>query len=212
MRALIIVDVQRDFCEGGSLAVAGGAAVAQRIANAVDAYKNAGGMKRYSHIVATKDWHKPADSNGGHIAIPLPGREDYYSPPDYVHTWPPHCIQGTEGAQFHPLLTDVAIKHVDAVFYKGDGRPDYSGFQGKTPTYIEDLYLLEWLQDRRVDGVDVVGIATDYCVKATAMDAIQNGFQVHVPKLLTAAVGGDEVRDRVIAEINAAQGLETRIY
>lgn len=199
-RALIVVDVQRDFCEGGSLAVAGGAEVAVRIANAINAFPTH--SLRYQHIVFTKDWHKPADSNGGHFA--KPGTE-----PNYVSTWPEHCVQGSEGAMFHPALTEVAITRADAVFYKGDGRPDYSGFQGKTPTmYGEWQYMGEWLAERNVTEADIVGIATDHCVRATALDAIQNGIKVRIPQALTAAVGGPEQRDLMIRTINAAQGLD----
>lgn len=201
-RALIVVDVQRDFCEGGSLAVAGGAAVAQRIANTINYYKP--GTLRYQHIIATKDWHLPADSNGGHFA---PEGED----PDYVHNWPVHCVQGTEGAMFHPALTELVFTRLDATFYKGQGRPDYSGFQGVTPTmYEEEAYMLDWLKDRNVTELDIVGLATEFCVEATAMDAILNGFKVSIPVALTAAVGGDEVRDATIERINAAQAVDVK--
>jgi nicotinamidase/pyrazinamidase len=197
---MIIVDVQRDFCEGGSLAVAGGAEVAYRIANAI--HEAPTNSLRYQHIVATKDWHLPADSNGGHIS----------DNPDYVSTWPVHCVQGTEGAMFHPALTEIMYTRLDATFYKGEGRPDYSGFQGITPTlYGEHEFLFEWLQARGVLDLDVVGLATDYCVKATALDAIDFGFKVRVPRFLTAAVGGDEVRDNTIRLINQAQGLDTEL-
>lgn len=194
-RAMIIVDVQRDFTEGGSLAVAGGEEVAYRIANCIRQFPANSLM--YQHIVATKDWHLPGDSNGGHI-----------SPnPNYVSTWPEHCIQGTQGAMFHPALTEIMYTRLDAIFYKGEGRPDYSGFQGKTPTlYGETAYLLEWLQARKVTELDVVGIATDYCVKATALDAVENGFNVRIPSSLTVAVGGDEARDETIRQVMQAQG------
>lgn len=202
-RALIVVDVQRDFCEGGSLAVSGGAQVAYRIADCIRQFPT--NTLRYQHIIATKDWHLPAESNGGHFA--KPGTE-----PDYSTTWPVHCIQGTEGAMFHPALTEIVYTRLDATFYKGEGRPDYSGFQGKTPTmYGEYEYMLEWLTERSVTELDIVGLATDYCVKATALDAIQSGFRVRIPQALTAAVGGPEQRDLTIRTINAAQGLDVQL-
>mgnify|MGYP003576226277 CR=1 FL=1 len=194
-RALIVVDAQRDFCEGGSLAVAGGNEVCIRIADAIRSLGK-GPNKLYQYIVGTKDFHIPADSNSGHIS----------DNPDYVSTWPSHCIQGTEGSQFHPEIADVAWGSFDAVFYKGQGRADYSGFQGKAPTLDEDIPLLEWLDRRNVTHLDIVGIATDHCVKATAMDAIQFGFTVRIPVALTAAVGGPEARDLWIKTVYAAQG------
>lgn len=191
-RALVVVDVQRDFCEGGSLAVAGGNRVATRIADAMLSLGK-GTDSLYQYMIATKDFHIAGETNGGHFA----------DEPDYVTTWPAHCIQGSEGAMFHPQIAEVGWSMFDAVFYKGQGRPDYSGFQGATLT---DVYLLEWLQDHGVDTLDVVGIATEYCVEATAMDGVINGFQARVPVLLTAAVGGSEARDAAIARINASQG------
>lgn len=199
-RAMVIVDVQRDFCEGGSLAVAGGEAVAYRIANCIREYPT--NTLRYQYIIATKDWHLPGDTNGGHFS----------DNPDYVSTWPEHCVQGTEGAMLHPALTEVVYTRLDATFYKGQGRPDYSGFQGQTPTmYDENQFLLEWLLDRRVTELDIVGLATDYCVEETAMDAVQNGFNVRIPVSLTAAVGGDEARDETIRRVMKAQGKESEL-
>jgi nicotinamidase/pyrazinamidase len=159
-RVLIIVDVQLDFCEGGSLAVAGGASVAARI-NAVT-----GG---YDQVVATRDYHVD------------PG--DHFSEtPDYVASWPVHCVAGTAGAAFHPAL-DVAP--VRAVFSKGEYAAAYSGFEGAEPG---GSGLADWLRARDVTEVDVVGIATDYCVRATARDAAQAGFATTVLTELTAGV------------------------
>jgi len=163
MRALIIVDVQLDFCEGGSLAVAGGASVAERI-NAVTG--------RYDHVVATRDYHVD------------PG--DHFSEtPDYVHSWPVHCVAGTAGAAFHPAL-DVAP--IAAVFAKGEYAAAYSGFEGAEPG---GAGLADWLRAREVTEVDVVGIATDYCVRATALDAARAGFATTVLTDLTAGVAPD---------------------
>jgi nicotinamidase/pyrazinamidase len=160
VRALIIVDVQLDFCEGGSLAVAGGASVAERI-NAVTG--------RYDQVVATRDYHVD------------PG--DHFSDtPDYVHSWPVHCVAGTAGAAFHPAL-DVAP--IGAVFAKGGYAAAYSGFEGAEPG---GAGLADWLRARQVTEVDVVGIATDYCVRATALDAVRAGFATAVLTDLTAGV------------------------
>jgi nicotinamidase/pyrazinamidase len=161
VRALIIVDVQNDFCEGGSLAVAGGADVAARIGNVAAE----GG---YQHVVATKDYHID------------PGA--HFSPsPDYVASWPVHCVVGTTGAQFHP---DLDTSRVETVFRKGAHAAAYSGFEG---TDEHGTSLADWLRQRDVDQVDVVGIATDYCVRATAIDAANMGLATRL--LLDLSVG-----------------------
>jgi nicotinamidase/pyrazinamidase len=165
MRALIIVDVQLDFCEGGSLAVAGGASVAERI----NPRSTSGD---YAEVVATRDYHVDP---GGHFS-------DH---PDFVRTWPPHCLIGTAGAAFHPAL-DVAP--VRAVFSKGEHTGAYSGFEGTEPG---GLALADWLRARRITDVDVVGIATDHCVRATALDAARAGFATTVITDLTAGVAPD---------------------
>ncbi|MBM2618869.1 isochorismatase family protein [Actinoplanes sp. LDG1-06] len=163
-RALIIVDVQNDFCEGGSLAVAGGAAVAAGISLVLD--KAAG---RWDHVVATKDWHIDP---GAHFS----------DNPDYLDSWPRHCVVGTSGADFHPeLVTD----RVEAVFHKGEYKAAYSGFEGRTET---GETLAAWLRDKGVTEVEVVGIATDHCVRATALDARAEGFATTVLLELTAGV------------------------
>src|SRR5665647_2761410 len=105
-RALIVVDVQNDFCEGGSLAVTGGAEVARRITEHVLAHAN-----EYDTIVATADWH---DDPGGHFA----------EHPDFVDSWPPHCRIGTDGALFHPAA-EPAFQHVEAIFRKGNHAAAY---------------------------------------------------------------------------------------
>lgn len=196
-RALIVVDVQKDFCEGGSLAVAGGNAVAYRIA---DLITNSKGGKLYDYFVATKDFHLPGDSNDGHI----------HDNPDFKTTWPGHCYQGTDGARFAGALSIVA-DDFDAIFYKGMGRADYSGFQGQTvPAYPDEhgQYLGSWLTDREVTDLDVVGIAADHCVRATAIDGVVAGFNVRVPYSLTVAVAGQEAVQRVCTEINKMQGID----
>ncbi len=161
--ALIIVDVQNDFCEGGSLAVSGGAAVARGINGLI---ANGSG---YDHVVATKDFHIDP---GGHFS-------DH---PDFADSWPPHCVATTAGAEFHP---DLDTGPIVAVFKKGRYAAAYSGFEGVTD---DGTPLADWLRARGVDGVDVVGIATDYCVEATAADAAANGFRTRVLLDLTAGV------------------------
>lgn len=181
MRALIIVDVQNDFCEGGSLAVRGGAAVAPAINDYLTAERG------YRHVVATKDFHID------------PG--DHFSDrPDYSSSWPPHCVAGSPGADFRPDL-DTGL--IEAVFRKGDYDAGYSGFDG-----VDDdgTPLLEWLRQRGVDEVDVVGIATDHCVRWTAEDAARAGLATRVLVDLTAPVSPDSGA-RALAEMRAA-GVE----
>ena len=162
-RALIVVDVQNDFCEGGSLAVAGGAAVAAAVTEHV---RTAG--ERYAHVVATRDHHVDP---GAHFA----------EQPDFLETWPAHCVVGTGGVDLHPALDREPI---EAVFDKGEYAAAYSGFEGQA----DGVALAEWLRSRGVDAVDVVGIATDHCVRATALDAVGAGFATRVLLDLTAGV------------------------
>ena len=164
VRALIIVDVQNDFCEGGSLAVAGGTAVAQGITSLL-----ASGDHGYDHVVATQDFHVDPGSH-------------FSAHPDYAASWPPHCVAGTPGQDFHP---DLDTSAVDAVFRKGAHAAAYSGFEGATEG---GTGLADWLRAHDVDEVDVVGIATDYCVRATAADAASAGFRTRVLLGLTTGV------------------------
>ncbi|EHR52267.1 nicotinamidase-like amidase [Saccharomonospora marina XMU15] len=172
--ALIVVDVQNDFCEGGSLAVSGGAAVAGDISR----YLREGD---YDHVVATRDYHID------------PG-EHFHHEPDFVRSWPRHCEAGTAGAAFHPEL-DVAP--INAVFSKGQYSHGYSGFEGETEGGVR---LADWLSERDVTDVDVVGIATDHCVRATALDAAKAGFRVRVLADLTAGVSRSTV-DSALAQL-----------
>ena len=162
MRALIIVDVQNDFCEGGSLAVTGGAAVAGAINGLLT------DTDRYGHVVATKDYHVDP---GTHFS----------DQPDFVDSWPRHCVAGTGGADFHPALDTTRI---EAVFHKGAYSAAYSGFEGS----CDGVGLADWLRARGVDEVDVVGIATDYCVRATAEDSARAGLRTRVLVDFTAGV------------------------
>jgi nicotinamidase/pyrazinamidase len=164
VRGLVIVDVQNDFCEGGSLAVAGGAATAAKISR----YLAADGVG-YGHVVATRDYHIDPGS--------------HFSPrPDFANSWPPHCVVGTHGAEFHP---DFNMSRVETVFSKGKHEAAYSGFEGADDAGVP---LAAWLREQGVDSLDVAGIATDYCVRATTIDAVAEGFGIRVLLDLTAGV------------------------
>jgi nicotinamidase/pyrazinamidase len=181
VRALIIVDVQNDFCAGGSLAVTGGAAVVPAINDYLAREPG------YQHVVATKDFHiDPGDHFSDH--------------PDYASSWPPHCIAGSPGADFHP---DLDTSPIEAVFRKGAYAAAYSGFEGVDENGTP---LLEWLRQRGVDGVDIVGIATDHCVRRTAEDAARAGLTTRVLVDLTAAVAADSAA-KALAEMRTA-GIE----
>jgi nicotinamidase/pyrazinamidase len=182
-RALIVVDVQNDFCEGGSLAVAGGADVAAAITDLIG-QAQAG----YRYVVASRDHHiEPGD----HFA----------EQPDYVDSWPAHCVAGTEGVGFHPNFAPaVASGAVDAVFDKGAYAAAYSGFEGSDEN---GSTLAQWLRAREVTEVDVVGIATDHCVRATALDAVREGFTTTVLLDLTAGVA-EATTERALEELRGA--------
>jgi len=192
-RALIIVDVQNDFCEGGALAVSGGAAVAGAISDYLDAHH-----QHFDHIVATQDWHIEPGSH-------------FSDDPDMVDSWPPHCRAGSKGAELHP---DLDSEYVQAYFRKGQYAAAYSGFEGvlapedevpmgerpvggPASAAPEDsdpedaIGLDDWLQSHDVEELVVVGIATDYCVKATALDAVQAGYAVTVIGSLTTGIAED---------------------
>ncbi|PIE21758.1 MAG: nicotinamidase [Arachnia propionica] len=184
-RALIVVDVQNDFCEGGSLPVPGGAAVASRIRDLLASEHG------YDTVVATRDHHiEPGDH--------------FSDEPDYSDSWPPHCVAGTTGAQFHPDLGDQSW---DGVFDKGEYSAAYSGFEGADHSQ-NDVGLTEFLRSRGVAEVDVCGIASDYCVSATALDARREGFEVAVLSSLTVAVAPDHL-DEIVAEWRK-QGIQVR--
>jgi nicotinamidase/pyrazinamidase len=194
VRALLVVDVQRDFCEGGSLAVAGGSAVAA----AITRYLALPATGRYAHIVATRDHHVDPGSH-------------FSAQPDYVDTWPPHCVAGTLGADFHP---DLNTSLFEEVFVKGEHAAAYSGFEGVSSGFAGSgvphadgagaaqtaqtgQSLADWLRERGVTEVDIAGIATDHCVRATAADAVRLGLTVRVLIDLTAGVAADTTADAV---------------
>jgi nicotinamidase/pyrazinamidase len=182
VRALVVVDVQNDFCEGGSLAVEGGAATAGAISRFLAT--EGGG---YAHVVASRDYHIDPGSH-------------FSATPDFSRSWPPHCVVGTPGAQFHP---DFDTGTVEAVFSKGAHAPAYSAFEGADGAGTS---LGTWLRERGVDELDVVGIATDYCVRATALDAAAQGFATRVVLRLTAGV--DPVTTAEALEQMRAAGVE----
>jgi len=177
MKALILVDLQNDFCPGGALPVPEGDAVIP-VANAL--------QSRFDVVVATQDWH-PA--NHASFAASHPG----HKPGESIDVdgltqvlWPVHCVQGTWGAEFHPRLDRTRIARV---FRKGtDPRIDsYSGFFDNGRRHATGL--ADYLRERKVNEVFVCGLATDYCVKFTVLDAIELGFATHV--ILDACRGVD---------------------
>jgi len=170
-KALLVVDVQVDFCEGGSLPVEGGNEVAERIAAYLEQ------QPEYLVIFYTKDWHLADSDNGGHIALP-PAK------PDYVDTWPAHCLQNSIGAEFQSVLRDYYADHPGTIFYKGMGEPAYSGFEGTS----RNGPLATMLAGAGIAQVDVCGLAADYCVKDTALHAIQHGYDTKILENLTAGI------------------------
>ena len=179
-RALIVVDVQNDFVEGGAMGVDGGKAVAAKISKMMEKEYD-----KYDIAVSTQDWHKPDDDNGGHFS----------ANPDFKNTWVEHCIAGSEGAEFASPVDDSMF---NANFKKGYGTPSYSGFEGVIELLrlgehvLGQTLLQEYLDDQEVTIVDIVGIATDHCVLATALDAIKAGYEVNVLSEYTVAVGDKE--------------------
>jgi len=173
-RALFIIDVQNDFTEGGALGVDGGAAVAAGITAYLARHPH-----RYDQVFASRDWHDAEGDNGGHFARGHSGAADA---PDFVTTWPVHCVAGTTGADYHPALDTTAVT---VGVRKGQGRPAYSIFEGVTD---DGEPLPQKLDELGVDDIDVVGIATDYCVLASALDAVATGRTVRVLDDLVAGV------------------------
>jgi nicotinamidase/pyrazinamidase len=174
-RALIVVDFQNDFCPGGALAVPDGDAIAGRI-------NDLAGSGEYDVVVATRDWHPP----------------DHGSFAEQGGPWPPHCVQGTPGAELHESL---AREKVDVVLDKGQdpGTDGYSAFDG---TAFGDL-----LRERGIDRITLVGLATDYCVKNTALDALREGFEVEVDRKGVRGIDAEPGDvEKALAEVTAAGG------
>ncbi|MCL1869285.1 MAG: isochorismatase family protein [Promicromonosporaceae bacterium] len=177
-RALIVVDVQPTFCEGGELAVDGGNQVATDVAAYVREHRD-----RYGVIVTTQDWH----------VDPGPHFSDH---PDFVDSWPPHGIAGSPNAELHPALAGLAA---DASVKKGQFDPGYSGFDGVESS---GRTLEQLLRDGEVDGVDVVGLVLSHCVKHTALDAASRGWRTRVLTDLTVPVTpeqGEQAREELTA-------------
>lgn len=179
-RALIIIDVQNDFCEGGSMGVSGGAATVEAVTEYTRTH-----ARSYDHVVVTRDHHVDP---GAHFS----------DEPDFVESWPPHCVVGTPGAEFHPGF-DPGL--AEETFSKGRYSAAYSGFEGTADD--GSTGLASWLHERSVDEVDLVGIATDHCVRATALDAVGEGLHTRVLLGLTAGVARPTV-ESALEELRAA--------
>lgn len=187
--ALFIIDVQNDFTEGGALAVTGGAAVAAGISHLLGRTAD-----DYAAVFASRDWHDPEGDNGGHFAR---GAQ-----PDFVTTWPVHCVAGTVGAEYHPNLELSAVTvHVR----KGQGLPAYSIFEGVTD---DGLTVEEMLDQLDITDIDVVGLATDHCVLASAADALNAGRSVRVLRDLVAGVD-PESSEAALAALSASGAVIT---
>lgn len=191
MSTLIVVDAQVDFCEGGALPVEGGQEVCQRIATVI---KN----RVYDNFIFTRDFHKPyPDDNEGHFSLE----------PDFKTSWPVHCEAGSDGAKLHPAIsfeTQDMVDFWDHCIIKGYGHQSYSGFDEFAASIHGDR-LEELINDTGSKEVDICGLATDYCVRATALDAISRGFDAGILPELTAAVGGTEAVQRTLDEVAAAR-------
>lgn len=184
-KALLVIDVQNDFCEGGALACEGGAGVASKISNFIRDHKAS-----YDVVIASRDWHTPNDLNDGHF--PPTGVQ-----PDFVKTWPLHCIAGTSGAEYHPNL-DTSL--IDIHIKKGQSANGYSIFDGKTDQGDKFSQVLQKLD---ITEVDVVGIATDYCVRASALDSANQGLNVRVISSLTAGVSAGSIEKAIDEMVDA---------
>ena len=181
-RALIIVDVQPTFCEGGALAVAGGNAVAVRVAAYAAAHR-----EDYRLVVTTQDWHIDP---GPHFS----------DTPDFVDTWPPHGVAGTAQAELHSALAGL---HPDARVKKGHYSAAYSGFEGVADDGAD---LDRILAGAGIEALDVVGLAESHCGKDTALDGRRRGYAVRVLTDLTEPVS-PELGEAARAEMRAA-GVE----
>lgn len=185
VNALFIVDVQNDFVEGGSLGVDGGLEVARRLVEHLD-------TTTYDYIITSQDWHKD------------PG--DHWSEtPDYVDTWPVHCEAGTEGAELVPalfqklgIMQDTTGNELIISVLKGEWEAAYSGFEGRVSRGDRYQPVAEYVAQRDITDLDVAGIATDHCVRATVLDALKAGFNVNV--LTNFIAGVDPVRSTAALE------------
>jgi nicotinamidase/pyrazinamidase len=184
-KALFIIDVQNDFCEGGSLAVSGGAVCASNITAFLHEH-----AVEFDLILASRDWHSADGDNGGHFALPP-------TEPDFVISWPVHCVAGSFGSDYQ---SNLDTSFVDVHIEKGQGKPSYSIFEGVTR---DGQPLLELLDEHSISDVTLVGIATDYCVLASALDAKANGREVTVITALTAGVAADSSERAIDTMVDA---------
>lgn len=184
-RALLVIDVQVDFCEGGALACSGGAKVATAITDHIKANRQS-----YDYVIASRDWHTPGSLNDGHF--PAKGEE-----PDFVSTWPLHCIAGEKGAEYHENL-DASL--IDIHVKKGQDANGYSIFDG---TDESGKSFFDLAQELGITEVDVVGIATDYCVRASSLDANKHNLDVRVITSLTAGVASDSTEAAIDEMVDA---------
>ena len=192
MKALVVIDPQNDFCPGGALAVADGDSIMQPINAMMDAF---------DLVILTQDWHPEghssfASSHEG--AAPFTLTDMPYGP---QVLWPDHCIQGSDGAAFHPALDTV---RADAVIRKGTNPAvdSYSAFFENDKATATGLAGL--LRDRGCGDITMVGLATDYCVAWSALDGVANGFRVEVRLPACRAIDLDGSLDKALAEMRAA--------
>lgn len=193
-RGLVVVDVQNDFCDGGSLQVPGGTEIAKRIAGYIEE-----NSAQYATVVATMDFHSDP---GPHFA------SEEGSDPYFVQSWPDHCVAGTEGAELHCEVAPALFDAGAVLFLKGEREAAFSGFEA-TLEADEDVNLGEWLQTFDVTEVDIVGLATDFCVKATALDARRLGFSARVLTDLSAGVAEESTRNALAEIADAGVLLQT---
>lgn len=182
MRALVIVDVQNDFCPGGSLATARGDAVAAGIAEFIATHR-----ADYDFVISTQDWHIEPGSH-------------FHPEPNFTSSWPVHCVANSEGESLHEALEGTEF---DEAFFKGQYTAAYSGFEGFT---LDGISFSNWLRNHDVEDIDVAGIATDYCVRATVLDGLKEGLKVRVLSDLCSPV--DEKTGAAALEEMAAAGAE----
>jgi nicotinamidase/pyrazinamidase len=187
-RALFIIDVQNDFTEGGALGVTGGEAVAAGVSTLLAKHRGA-----YDMIFASRDWHDAHNDNGGHFATD--------EAPDFVDSWPVHCVAGTFGAEYHDELTTDSI---DFHIRKGQGKPAYSIFEG---TAEEGGSVVELLDTHGITQIDIAGLATDYCVRASALDALEHGRDVRIITDLVAGVAPESSREALAEMARAGADL-----
>ncbi len=190
MRGLLIVDIQNDFTEGGALGVSGGAQVAKDVSAYLVSHAD-----DYDLVLASRDWHDADNDNGGHFAVD--------GPPNFVDTWPVHCVAGTSGAEYHP---DLDRSRVNVHIKKGQGEPSYSMFEGVSD---DGQTVAEILHEHGITEVDVVGIATDHCVRASALDALGAGQKVTVLTDLIAAVAPDTGEKALEELVSRGAALQT---